>query len=86
VRCSCPRPASSKRYADFDSTTDKVAEYGLTGLVLGGAGVGLAKAAKIGLLAKFGKVLIGLLVAGKTFIVLAGIAIFALLRAVLEKE
>jgi uncharacterized membrane-anchored protein len=75
-----------KRYADFNSSTDKVAEYGLTGLVLGGAGVGLAKAAKIGLLAKFGKVLIGLLVAGKKFIVLAAIAIFALVRALFKKN
>jgi uncharacterized membrane-anchored protein len=77
---------SGKRYADFNSSTDKVAEYGLTGLVLGGAGLGLAKAAKIGLLAKFGKVIIGLLVAGKKLIVVAAIAIGAALKALFKKN
>ena len=48
-------------YADFNESTDKVAEYGLTGLVLGGAGLGLAKAAKVGIFAKFGKVLLALI-------------------------
>ena len=62
------------RYEDFDAKSDKVAEYGLTGLVLGGVGLGLAKLAKVGLLAKFGKVLIAALFAGKK-------AIFALLLA-----
>ncbi|MFW5435373.1 DUF2167 domain-containing protein [Paenibacillus apiarius] len=38
-----------KRYEDFDKSTDKVAEYGLTGLVLGGAGLAVAK--KVGFLA-----------------------------------
>jgi len=53
------------RYEDFDSTTDTVAEYGLTGLVLGGVGLGVAKLAKIGLLAKLGKLLLLGLFAGK---------------------
>jgi uncharacterized membrane-anchored protein len=75
-----------KRYADFNASTDKVAEYGLTGLVLGGAGLGLAKAAKIGLLAKFGKVLIGLLIAGKKVIVAGVIALVAGLRALFRKK
>ena len=35
-------------YADFDESTDKVAEMGLTGLILGGAGLAVAK--KVGLL------------------------------------
>jgi uncharacterized membrane-anchored protein len=69
-----------KRYADFNSSTDKVAEYGLTGLVLGGAGLGLMKVAKIGLLAKFGKGLIALLIAGKKAIVAAVVAIGAALK------
>lgn len=46
-------------YADFDSSTDKVAEYGLAGLVAGGAAVVVAK--KLGLIAlllKFGKVIL----------------------------
>lgn len=61
--------APGDRYEDFDSSKDKVAEYGLTGLILGGAGLGLAKAAKIGLLAKFWKVIVGVLIAGKKGIV-----------------
>ncbi|WP_374019411.1 DUF2167 domain-containing protein [Paenibacillus thiaminolyticus] len=40
---------AGKRYEDFDSSTDKKAEYGLTGLVLGGAGLAVAK--KLGFLA-----------------------------------
>jgi len=75
-----------KRYQDFNASTDKVAEYGLTGLVLGGAGLGLAKAAKIGLLAKFGKVLIGLLIAGKKVIVAGVIVAIAGLRALFKKK
>lgn len=75
-----------KRYEDFDSSTDKVAEYGLTGLVLGGAGLGLAKAAKIGLLAKFGKGFIALLIAGKKVIVPLVIAAVVAVRALLKKK
>jgi uncharacterized membrane-anchored protein len=77
---------NGKRYQDFNESTDKVAEYGLTGLVLGGAGLGLAKAAKIGLLAKFGKVLIGLLIAGKKFVVIGVIALGALLKSLFKKK
>jgi uncharacterized membrane-anchored protein len=55
------------RYEDFDAKTDKVAEYGLAGLVLGGAGIGaaklLAKGGLIALFAKGGKGLIALLAA-----------------------
>lgn len=75
-----------QRYADFNESTDKVAEYGLTGLVLGGAGLGLAKAAKIGLIAKFGKGLIALLIAGKKAIVLAAIAIGAAVKKLFGKK
>jgi uncharacterized membrane-anchored protein len=77
---------AGKRYEDFDSSTDKVAEYGLTGLVLGGAGIGLAKVAKIGLLAKFGKGLVALLLVGKKAIVIGAIALGAALRALLKKK
>ncbi|WP_269866066.1 DUF2167 domain-containing protein [Paenibacillus caseinilyticus] len=52
-----------ERYEDFDPAKDKVAEYGLTALVLGGAGLAVAK--KVGLLAmillfakKFGVILL----------------------------
>ena len=68
------------RYEDFDSTTDAVAEYGLTGLVLGGIGLGVAKLAKIGLLAKFGKVLLAGLIAGKKAIAMFFIVVAAGLR------
>ncbi|MBO9711393.1 MAG: DUF2167 domain-containing protein [Sphingomonas sp.] len=53
-------------YADYDSSTDKTAEYGLAGLVAGGAAVAVAQ--KLGLLAivlKFGKlILIGVAAGG----------------------
>ncbi len=75
-----------KRYEDFNSSTDKVAEYGLTGLVLGGAGLGLAKIAKIGLLAKFGKGIIALLIAGKKAIVAAAVAAGAAIKGLLKKK
>jgi uncharacterized membrane-anchored protein len=67
------------RYEDFDHKTDKVAEYGLAGLVLGGAGLAAAKLVKVGLLAKFSKVIIAALVAGKKVIIalVAGAAAFA---------
>lgn len=38
-----------QRYEDFDAKTDKKAEYGLTALILGGAGLAVAK--KVGLIA-----------------------------------
>lgn len=65
------------RYEDFDSSIDRVAEYGLTGLVLGGTGIGLAKAAQAGLFAKFSKVILGILVAGKKGIVVVLFAVAA---------
>lgn len=58
------------RYADYDSSTDKVAAYGLAALVGGGL------AAKAGLFAKLGV----LLLAGKKFLVLLLIPLAALVR------
>ncbi|MEY4916146.1 MAG: putative rane protein [Verrucomicrobiota bacterium] len=58
------------RYTDFDSKTDKVAEYGIATLVAGGA---LAAAAKLGL---FKGLWIGLL-AAKKFIIIGVIAVIA---------
>lgn len=47
-----------KRYADFDASTDRVAEYGLAALVVGVAAKKLGLIAMAGLfLAKFGKLL-----------------------------
>ena len=68
------------RYEDFNEKTDKVAEYGLAGLVLAGAGLGAAKLVKLGLLAKFSKVIIGLLIAGKKAIVVAVLGLGALIK------
>jgi uncharacterized membrane-anchored protein len=61
------------RYQDFEKRSDKVAEYGLAGLVAGGAGAAALKVAKVGLLAKLGGKLLALVLAGK--MVLAGLFI-----------
>lgn len=71
------------RYEDFDKKTDKVAEYGLAGLVLGGAGLAAAKLVKVGLLAKFSKIIIGALIAGKKAIVALAVAAVAFLKKLL---
>jgi uncharacterized membrane-anchored protein len=56
------------KYADFDSKTDKVATYGLIGLIAGGAGAIALKSGIIAklalLLVKFGKVILVAIVAG----------------------
>jgi len=61
---------TGSRYSDFDSSTDKEAEYGIGGLVA--AGVGVAAAKKLGLLAILLKFL--------KPIAIAAIAGFAVLR------
>ncbi len=63
------------RYADFNASTDKVATYGLAALVAGG------------LLAKGGffKVLLVSLLAGKKFIIIGAIALFALGKKLLAR-
>ncbi len=58
------------RYEDFNKKNDKVAQYGLGALVLGGAGVAALKLAKVGLIAKFGGKLIALILAAKKIVVL----------------
>lgn len=55
-------------YADYNSSTDKAAGYGLAGLVAAGAGIAVAK--KLGFLAL-------ILAFGKKFIVLFGVALLA---------
>jgi len=76
------RYRAGARYEDFDSSKDKVAEYGLVGLVLGGAGLGAAKLVKVGLLAKFGKGLLALLIAGKKAVVALFIGAAALVKKI----
>lgn len=58
------------RYADYNPSTDKKADYTLAGLVLGGAVAAklLAKGGLLVLLAKFGKLLIIPVVVGAAFI------------------
>jgi uncharacterized membrane-anchored protein len=67
---------TGNQYADFDSKTDHVAEYGLAALVAGGA------AAKMGLFAK----LFGLLLVLKKFLVVGVIAAFAILKKIFSKK
>jgi uncharacterized membrane-anchored protein len=68
------------RYEDFNAKTDKVAEYGLAALVLGGAGLGALKLVKVGLLAKFGAKILALLFALKKAIVLLVMAALAFVK------
>jgi len=74
------------RYEDFDSSKDKVAEYGLAGLIAAGAGLGAAKLIKIGLIAKFWKVIVVAFIAGKKFIVLALVGLGAWLKKALGQR
>jgi uncharacterized membrane-anchored protein len=67
---------SGNRYADFDSKTDRVAEYGLAALVAGGV------AGKLGL---FGK-LLALLLAFKKLVILAVVGIGAGLVKFFRRE
>jgi uncharacterized membrane-anchored protein len=74
------------RYEDFDDKTDKVAEYGLGGLVLAGAGLTAAKLVKIGLLAKFWKIGLAFLIAGKKFIIIGLVALVTLAKAFFSRK
>jgi uncharacterized membrane-anchored protein len=69
-----------KRYADFQQGKDRVAEFGLAALVVGGAAMAGKGALKVGLLAKFGKILIALLLALKKAIFLVILGLIALAK------
>ncbi len=71
------------RYEDYDPSSDKTAEYGLAGLIAAGAGLGATKLVKIGLLAKFWKLLVVGIVAGKKVIALGLIAAGAAVKKLL---
>ena len=58
-----------ERYEDFNASSDKTAEYGLAGLIAAGAGLGAGKLIKLGLIAKFWKVILVAFAAGKKLIV-----------------
>jgi uncharacterized membrane-anchored protein len=75
--------ASGERYEDFDATKDKVAEYGLTGLVVG---AGVAKAVKVGLFAKAWKGILALVIAGKKLIVALLAGALALAKRLFGRE
>lgn len=68
-----------KRYADFDSTTDKVAAVGLSALIAGAA-------IKSGLLAKLWAFIIPLFLAGKKLLVLLVIALGGLAAKYFNKK
>ena len=61
-------------YAEFDPKIDKVAEYGLAGLIAGG---GLAAAAKLGLFGAFFKWIIAAVIALKKLVIVVIVAIVA---------
>lgn len=71
------------RYEDFDSKKDKVAEYGLAALVVGGAGAVALKLVKVGLIAKFAGKILALLIALKKAVILVIIAIFTFFKKLL---
>ncbi len=64
------------RYADFDPASDKVATYGLAALVAGGV---LAKTG-------FFKMIIAALLAGKKFVIIGAIALFAVVRKIFGRK
>jgi uncharacterized membrane-anchored protein len=73
------------RYEDHASG-DKVAEYGLVGLVLGGAGVVALKAAKIGFLASFWKVIVAGLLAAKKAVIVGFAAVAAYFKRLFGRK
>src|SRR5262249_44358949 len=83
---AAPTYKPGARHEDLDGKTDKVAEYGLTALVLGGAGLAALKVAKVGLLAKFGAKLLALLLALKKAIVLLLAGLAAWLKRLLGRD
>jgi uncharacterized membrane-anchored protein len=74
------------RYEDFDKSKDRVAEYGLAGLILGGVGVGLAaKAAKVGILAALWKPILAFFIAAKKAVIALFVAAGALVKRLLGR-
>jgi uncharacterized membrane-anchored protein len=73
---------TGERYAEY-KPGDKVAEYGLTGLILGGA---VAAAAKTGLLKGFWKLIVGFAVAAWKLLVAGVVAAIAGLKSMFSKK
>ena len=75
------------RYEDFDKSKDRVAEYGLAGLILGGVGLGIAaKAAKVGILAALWKPLLAIFLAAKKAVIALFIGAGALVKRLLGRK
>lgn len=70
------------RYAEWREG-DKVAAYGLTALVAGGAGVA---AAKLGLFPKLWKAVVGILIAGKKLLIVVVVAIGAAIKRLFGRK
>lgn len=70
------------RYSDFDGSKDKIAEYGLAGLIVAGVGVGAVKAAKVGLLAAFWKPIVAFVIAAKKAVIAGVVALVALVKKI----
>ena len=77
---------AGSRYEDFDSKTDKVAEYGLTGLILGAAGLGALKLAKVGFIAAFWKSILAFFIAAKKAVLLGIAAVVAFFKRLAGKK
>jgi uncharacterized membrane-anchored protein len=73
---------AGERYAEY-KPGDKVAEYGLTGLILGGA---VAAAAKTGLLKGFWKLIVGFAVAAWKVLAAGVVAAIAGLKSLFSKK
>lgn len=73
---------AGERYAEY-KPGDKVAEYGLTGLILGGA---VAAAAKTGLLKGFWKLIVGFAVAAWKVLAAGVVAAIAGLKSMFRKK
>ena len=73
---------TGERYAEY-KPGDKVAEYGLTGLILGGA---VAAAAKAGLLKGLWKVIVGFAVAAWKLIAAAVVAMVAGIKSMFSRK
>lgn len=73
---------AGERYAEFQEG-DKVAEYGLTTLIAGGAG---AAAAKLGLFGKAWKLIVGLVASMWKLLAAAGVAMFGWVASLFRKK
>jgi len=69
-------------YADFKPGKDKVAEFGLAALVVGGAAVAGKAALKVGLLSKLGAIILG----AKKLFILIGVAIAGFFRKLFGRK